>query len=53
MLRSAMHAVGAGIFFFVVQRFVLNQPQHDSIVYAVAFALAAAGLAWYQSSPKR
>ena len=47
--RIAMHAGAAGVFFFVLQRFGLNQPVEPSLMWGVGFAIAAAGLAWSQS----
>ena len=47
--RIAIHAIGAGAFFFVIQRFVLNESLATSLVWASFFCLAAGCLAWSQS----
>ena len=47
--RIAMHAGAAGVFFFVLQRFGLNQSVETSLMWGVGLAIAAAGLAWSQS----
>ncbi|MEQ1611684.1 MAG: hypothetical protein ABL904_02945 [Hyphomicrobiaceae bacterium] len=47
--RIAMHTVAAGAFFFVLQRFGLNQSVEMSLLYAFFFAAAAGVLAWTQS----
>lgn len=52
IVRAVLHAAAAGAFFYLFQRFVLNQSQHDSIIFSGALALAAAGLSWYQTTPK-
>ena len=53
IIKALSHAAAAGAFFYLFQRFVLNQPQYDSAIFAGALAAAAAGLSWYQTSPKR
>jgi hypothetical protein len=50
MAKAAMHAVAAGIFFFLLQRFGLGQTMQESVTFAGLFAAAAAGLSWYQTS---
>jgi len=45
-----LHALAAGAFGFVLQRFVLAQSMETGAVWAIAFGLAAAGLAWHQSN---
>ena len=47
--QIAMHAGAAGVFFFVLQRFGLNQSVETSLMWGVGLAIAAAGLAWSQS----
>ena len=45
-----LHALAAGAFVFVLQSVVLGQTLEKSAAWAVAFGLAAAGLAWHQSN---
>jgi hypothetical protein len=45
----AMHALVAGAFFFVVQRYPLEQSVQSSIQWAAFFAVAAAIVAWRQT----
>jgi hypothetical protein len=44
-----MHSAVAGTFVFVLQRFALNASLDTSRVWAVAFGIAAALLAWKQT----
>jgi hypothetical protein len=46
----ALHAVGAGAFFFVLQRFAFAQSVENSLMWAGFFAVAAALVAWRQTS---
>ena len=45
-----MHAVAAGAFFFVFQRYGLGQPDEDSLTFAAILGLGAAALSWYQTA---
>jgi hypothetical protein len=45
----ALHAIGAGAFFFVLQRFAFSQSVDNSLLWAAFFAVAAALVAWRQS----
>jgi hypothetical protein len=44
-----LHAVVAGAFFFLLQRYVLNASLDTSLLWALAFGGCAAGLAYMQS----
>ena len=46
----AMHAALAAAFMFLLQRFVMNATQETSLLWALAFAVCAAGLAYKQSN---
>ncbi|MDN5004892.1 hypothetical protein ACFQZO_28975 [Bradyrhizobium sp. GCM10027634] len=46
----AMHAALAAAFMFLLQRFVMNAPQETSLLWALTFAVCAAGLAYKQSN---
>ena len=46
----AMHAAGAAAFMFLLQRFVMNATQESSLLWALTFAVCAAGLAYKQSN---
>jgi len=46
----AMHAAIAAAFMFLLQRFFLNASQDTSLLWALAFAVCAAGLAYKQSN---
>ncbi len=45
----AMHAVVAATFMFLLQRFFMNASQETSLLWALFFAVCAAGLAYKQS----
>ena len=45
----AVHALVAGVFFFVVQRYPLGQSVEASMQWAAFFAVAAAIVAWSQT----
>ena len=45
-----LHSLAAGTFIFVLQSFALGQTLEKSAAWAIAFGLAAAGLAWHQSN---
>jgi hypothetical protein len=45
-----MHALAGGAFVFILQNFALGQTAEKSAVWAIAFGVAAAGLAWHQSN---
>jgi hypothetical protein len=46
--RIVLHALAAACFVFLLQRFGLNQSLETSLLWAICFAFAAAGLAWSQ-----
>jgi len=46
----AMHAVAAATFIFLVQRFTLSASLELSLLWALAFAGCAAGLAYMQAN---
>ena len=46
----AMHAALAAAFMFLLQRFALNAPQESSLLWALTFAVCAAGLAYKQAN---
>ena len=46
----ALHAVAAGAFIFLLQRYVLNASLDTSLLWMLAFGLCAAGLAYMQSN---
>ncbi|AND90141.1 hypothetical protein AAV28_21890 [Bradyrhizobium diazoefficiens USDA 110] len=46
----AMHAAVAAIFIFLLQRFSLNASLESSLLWALTFAVCAAGLAYKQSN---
>ncbi|WP_426407363.1 hypothetical protein [Bradyrhizobium ganzhouense] len=46
----AMHAAGAAAFMFLLQRFVMNATQETSLLWALTFAVCAAGLAYKQAN---
>ena len=46
----AMHAALAAAFMFLLQRFVLNATQETSLLWALTFAVCAAGLAYKQAN---
>jgi hypothetical protein len=46
----AMHAAVAAAFMFLLQRFALNAPQETSLLWALTFAVCAAGLAYKQAN---
>ena len=46
----AMHAALAAAFMFLLQRFVMNATQESSLLWALTFAVCAAGLAYKQSN---
>ena len=45
----AMHAAIAAAFMFLLQRFIMNATQETSLLWALIFAVCAAGLAYKQS----
>ena len=45
-----MHAVVAAAFMFLLQRFVMNATQESSLLWALTFAVCAAGLAYKQAN---
>ena len=45
-----LHASAAAAFVFVLQTLVLRETGAKSAAWAIAFGLAAAGLAWHQSN---
>jgi hypothetical protein len=45
-----LHAVVAGAFFFLLQRYVLNASLDTSLLWALTFGGCAAGLAYMQSN---
>ncbi|PIT04563.1 hypothetical protein TSA1_30280 [Bradyrhizobium nitroreducens] len=45
----AMHAAVAAAFIFLVQRFTLNASLESSLLWALTFAVCAAGLAYKQT----
>jgi hypothetical protein len=45
----ALHAAGGAVFGFALQYFALGARLEISLLWAAAFGLAAAGLAWHQS----
>ena len=46
----AMHAAVAAAFIFLLQRFGLNASLDSSLLWALTFAVCAAGLAYKQSN---
>jgi hypothetical protein len=46
----AMHAAIAAAFMFLLQRFVLSASQESSLLWALTFAVCAAGLAYKQAN---
>jgi hypothetical protein len=46
----AMHAAVAATFIFLVQRFTLNASLESSLLWALTFAVCAAGLAYKQAN---
>ncbi|MGY8633904.1 hypothetical protein RAD15_15630 [Bradyrhizobium sp. 14AA] len=46
----AMHAAVAAAFIFLLQRFGLNASLESSLLWALTFAVCAAGLAYKQSN---
>ena len=46
----AMHAAVAAAFIFLLQRFILNASQESSLLWALTFAVCAAGLAYKQAN---
>ena len=46
----AMHAALAAVFMFLLQRFVMNATQETSLLWALTFAVCAAGLAYKQAN---
>jgi hypothetical protein len=44
-----LHAVVAGAFFFLLQRYVMNASLDTSLLWALTFGACAAGLAYMQS----
>lgn len=49
IIRAAMHAVSATAFFFVFQRYVLDQDVRSSLLFGLALGAAAALVSWTQS----
>jgi hypothetical protein len=46
----AMHAAIAAAFMFLLQRFALHESQEASLLWALTFAVCAAGLAYKQAN---
>lgn len=46
----AIHAAVAAMFIFLLQRFSLNASLESSLLWALTFAVCAAGLAYKQSN---
>ena len=46
----AMHSALAATFMFLLQRFVMNATQETSLLWALTFAVCAAGLAYKQAN---
>ena len=46
----AMHAAVAAAFMFLLQRFALHESQEASLLWALTFAVCAAGLAYRQAN---
>jgi hypothetical protein len=46
----AMHAAVAAAFMFTLQRFMMNASQETSLLWALTFAVCAAGLAYKQAN---
>ena len=46
----AMHSAAAAAFMFLLQRFVMNATQETSLLWALTFAVCAAGLAYKQAN---
>lgn len=46
----ALHAAVAAVFIFLLQRFSLNASLESSLLWALTFAVCAAGLAYKQSN---
>ena len=46
----AMHADVAAVFIFLLQHFTLNAPLETSLLWALTFAVCAAGLAYKQAN---
>jgi hypothetical protein len=46
----ALHAAAAGVFIFLLQRYVLSASLDSSLLWAVAFGGCAAALAYMQSN---
>jgi len=46
----AMHAAGAAAFMFLIQRFLMSASQETSLLWALTFAVCAAGLAYKQAN---
>lgn len=49
IMRAAMHAVGAAAFFFVLQRFALDQDVQSSLLFGLALGAGAGLLSWTQT----
>jgi hypothetical protein len=48
--RIALHAVAAAAFMFLLQRYAMNMSFDSSLLWALAFGICAAGLAYMQSN---
>jgi hypothetical protein len=46
----ALHAVAAGVFIFLLQRYGLSASLDSSLLWALTFGACAAGLAYMQSN---
>jgi hypothetical protein len=46
----AMHAAVAATFMFLLQHFMMNASQETSLLWALTFAVCAAGLAYKQAN---
>lgn len=49
IIRAAMHAVGATAFFYVFQRYALDQDVASSLTFGLALGAGAALLSWTQT----
>ena len=49
ILRAALHAAGATVFFYVFQRYALDQDVRSSLLFGLALGVAAALVSWTQT----
>lgn len=47
--RAAFHGVGATAFFFILQRYALDQDTQSSLLFGLALGAGAALLSWTQT----